>query len=220
MKTWQYELAAVALVLGLVVATSRGGWAEVLGALAVLAAFAHAQVSERMAEKQAAKATPDVVCHRWSLRYFVAKELLWLAYFVAHRSWSAIVGVVVFLAYPLWRKWWRTRRSPAARQPRWLFAHQSKVIIQGRSFDMMPKSDICLDNPWSAGLVLRLERGGCEFIAALSRSHCDVAIAFEGAIQMAGTAKVARLQFHDDASQRHVRFATLVVAGLGGLHRV
>jgi hypothetical protein len=89
---------------------------ECVGAAAVLASFAHAQVADRMAE-YSAKAeyfsepvlgfTRPAACWRWALRYFVTKELLWLVYFVAHRSWSALVGVGVFLAYPLWRKWWR-----------------------------------------------------------------------------------------------------------------
>ena len=33
---------------------------------------------------------------------------LWLVYFVAKGAWSAIAGVALFLAYPLWRRWWRS----------------------------------------------------------------------------------------------------------------
>ena len=69
--------------------------------------------ADEKAEREAARAHPEVACWRWSLRYYVAKELLWLAYFVAHRSWSALVGVVVFLAYPAWRRLWRSRRALA-----------------------------------------------------------------------------------------------------------
>ncbi len=108
MKTWMAEIAVVWLVLIGVVWLTRGGLLEAVGALAVLAAFAHTQVTERMREKQAAKVKPDVHCYRWSLRYFMAKELLWCSYFVAHKSWSALVGVGVFLAYPIWRSWWRS----------------------------------------------------------------------------------------------------------------
>lgn len=109
-RTWHAELAFVALVLGSVVVVAGPSWLEALGAAAVLFAFAHAQVAERMAEREAARARPDVRCHRWAGRYFTIKEVLWLAYFVAHQSWSALAGVVVFLAYPLWRRWWRARR--------------------------------------------------------------------------------------------------------------
>jgi hypothetical protein len=125
-RTWQVELAVVAAVLLAVFLATRGGAVEAVGSLAVLASFAHGQVADRMAEH--ARLTDELACGvcenagiprvaaralahcwRWSTRYFVAKELLWLVYFVAHRSWSALVGVGVFLAYPLWRKWWRGR---------------------------------------------------------------------------------------------------------------
>jgi hypothetical protein len=110
-KTWVWELAFVWVVLIGVAYVTQAGPVEAVGAMAVLATFAHAQVAERMSEKEALKAKPDVHCHRWSTRYFFAKELLWLSYFIAHRSWSALVGVGVFLAYPFWRSWWRARRA-------------------------------------------------------------------------------------------------------------
>lgn len=127
MKTWQAELLVVLMVLSLTVIYTGGAWVEWLGAAAVLAGFAHAQVSDRLAEgaklneaiaRQAEKwewaaaeaRTHNVHCWRWSLRYFVTKEALWLVYFVAHRSWSALAGVAVFLAYPVWRRWYRRAR--------------------------------------------------------------------------------------------------------------
>lgn len=109
MKTWKLEMLLVALVLLGVVIATRGGWLEALGAVAVLAAFGNAQVAWRMAESEATKLKPDVECHKWSGRYLFTKELLWLAYFVAHKSWAALVGVGVFLLYPLWRRWYRKR---------------------------------------------------------------------------------------------------------------
>lgn len=116
------------MVLALTVIYTHGGAVEWLGAAAVLAAFAHGQVSDRLAEharktdRYAANANGHLgmpvresrhhaYCWRWSLRYFVAKESLWLVYFVAHRSWSALAGVFVFLAYPLWRRWYRKAGS-------------------------------------------------------------------------------------------------------------
>jgi hypothetical protein len=108
-RTWQFELLIIAHVLVVVWALTGTNATELLGAAAVVATFAHAQVSDRMAEREAKRITPDVRCWRWSVRYFVGKELLWLAYFVAHRSWSALVGVAVFLLYPLWRRWYRKR---------------------------------------------------------------------------------------------------------------
>lgn len=110
MKTWQFEMLVVAVVLSLVGQATGGGAVEMVGAFAVLLSFGHAQVADRLAEREAARATATVECHAWATRYLVGKEALWLAYFVLHRSWSALAGVVLFLAYPLWRRWWRTRR--------------------------------------------------------------------------------------------------------------
>lgn len=114
MRTWQAEIGVVAAVLGGVLVVTGAPLIEMVGSGAVLASFAHGQVSERMAEKQAAMTTPDVACHAWSRRYFLAKEALWLAYFVAKGAWSALVGCAVFLAYPAWRAWWRKRSTPQA----------------------------------------------------------------------------------------------------------
>lgn len=159
MRTWQAELAVVAVSLGAVALLSGGGWLELVGAAAVALSFAHAQVADRLAEREQKRELahtisgitglevgdgplrvsapgalppgllPDeeyivaaihplrlksikiVECHRWAARYLVSKELLWLAYFVAHRSWSALAGVGIFLAYRPWRAWWR-RRHP------------------------------------------------------------------------------------------------------------
>jgi len=116
MKTWQGEMLAVAVVLSTVVVITHGGWLELVGAGAVLLSFAHAQVADRLAEAEhdrQAMSPPGVVrdsveCHRWATRYLVGKESLWLLYFVVHRSWSALAGVGLFLAYPAWRRFWRS----------------------------------------------------------------------------------------------------------------
>lgn len=104
---WQLELFIVASILVVVLVETGSQPAEALGTIAVILTFCHAQVSDRMAEREARRVTPDVHCYRWSLRYFVAKEAVWLAYFVMHKSWSALAGVGIFLVYPLWRRWYR-----------------------------------------------------------------------------------------------------------------
>lgn len=219
MKTWKLELAVVAMVLGTVVVVTRGGLLEAVGALAVLAAFAHAQVTERMREKQAAKTKPDVHCHRWSLRYFMAKELLWLSYFIAHRSWSALVGVAVFLLYPLWRRWWRARRPMALK--RVMLGPTSLVYVNGRQLELIPGSDIVVGKPWSAGLAFRLDRSGCEFLATVSRAQADTNFFFRmGPDHMTGHARPKRLQFWDDPKQPDVRFASFHVQGTDELQHV
>lgn len=113
MKTWHFELAFVATVLLVVYGVaSPGDWRELIGSAAVLASFAYSQIADRLTEREARRSAHEVHCWRWSLRYFLLKEALWLAYFVAHRSWSALVGVGVFLAYPIWRGWYRKRWPP------------------------------------------------------------------------------------------------------------
>lgn len=119
MRTWQAELAVVATVLAGVVIASGGGGLEWIGAGAVTLSFAHAQVADRLAEAERERRAYvrmegldelGVDCHRWATRYLLGKEALWLAYFALHRSWSALAGVGLFLAYPAWRRWWRRRR--------------------------------------------------------------------------------------------------------------
>lgn len=107
------EAAVVALVLS-VVATLRGGWLEWVGGLAVLLSFMHGQIADRhgaASARQAQEGGAEVECWRWSARYFLGKEVAWVVYFVAHRSWSALVGCGLFLIYPLWRRWWTRRKE-------------------------------------------------------------------------------------------------------------
>lgn len=122
-RTWHVELGVVAAV-ELAIAAATGRPIELVGALAVVLSFAHAQVAERLAEAELAREEERVrriyyaeenvrravECHRWSMRYLVGKEILWLWYFLARGAWSALVGVGLFLAYPIWRRWWRRRK--------------------------------------------------------------------------------------------------------------
>ncbi len=120
-RTWMLERAFVATVLLTVtVLTGQRGLVDWLACAAVLCSFAHGQISDRMAESQAASEIADVHCFRQAARYWLAKELLWVAYFTATHAYAAIVGCVVFAAYPSWRKWWRSihpRVTPIPTQP-------------------------------------------------------------------------------------------------------
>lgn len=116
-RTYHLELAVVCAVLSGVVVLTHGGWLELLGAGAVLLSFAHGQVADRLAEREAARAEPDVECHAMARRYFIGKEALWFAYFAAKGSYSALAGVVLFLAYPFWRRVWR-KHYPMDRRER------------------------------------------------------------------------------------------------------
>ncbi len=109
-RTWMIEATVVGAVLALVAAMTGGGTVQWLSAVAVLLSFMHAQVAERMTERQAAAAKPDVECWRWSRRYFLGKELAWCAVFSITRAWPALAGVALFLAYPAWRRFYAASR--------------------------------------------------------------------------------------------------------------
>lgn len=105
--TSQIEGAVVAAVLLCVLLTKEFSWIELIGSVAVLLTFLHAQVANCMTEQQATLETPTVECYRWAGRYYVAKEVFWFAYFALMGAWSALVGVFVFLLFPYWRKLYR-----------------------------------------------------------------------------------------------------------------
>lgn len=109
MKTWQVETAFVVLVL-LCTSFTTWSWLEVVAAFAVLFTFMHLQISMRHAEAAEAGVKADNVdCHKWGPRYLIAKELLWLVYFTGKHAWVALTSVFLFIAYPYWRHWWRSR---------------------------------------------------------------------------------------------------------------
>lgn len=107
MKTWHYETLVVIFVLAGQLFFTHFHLTEIICAFAVLFTFQHAQIADRMQERQALQVKPDVECYRKSNRYFVAKELLWIVFFVMTKSFSALSGAIVFCLYPLWRKYWR-----------------------------------------------------------------------------------------------------------------
>lgn len=104
MKTWHKEALIVAIILALVAGKKPLEW---LGSLAVLLTFMHAQIGFRLQEAEAQRIPTQVhVACWWKLQYyFVAKELCWFLYFGLMGAWSALVGVVVFLVYPVWRRY-------------------------------------------------------------------------------------------------------------------
>lgn len=107
MKTWIVESMVVAAILGGFTYLAGSKSVEWLGAAAVWCAFSHAQIAERLAERQAAQPKPDVPCFKKLGAYFFLKELLWLSYFLLNKSYAALLGVFIFLLYPFWRKLWR-----------------------------------------------------------------------------------------------------------------
>ncbi len=108
MKTWKKEMLVVSSLLLLVnFLTHKLFTIEILAAIAVILTFGHFQISTRLSEKESLKLNPDVSCYNKLLFYTVGKEMLWFVYFLMNKSYSALVGVLIFLLYPVWRRWRR-----------------------------------------------------------------------------------------------------------------
>jgi hypothetical protein len=108
-KTWMGETTVVALILGLVAFFTGGQLVQWLQALAVLCTFGYVSVTNRVLEQEEQKDTPGVECHKMAMKYFVAKEILWAVVFLLIKAYPALIGIGIFLLYPVWRKWWRNR---------------------------------------------------------------------------------------------------------------
>lgn len=132
-RTWQIELFVVASIEFAVALVFGRTAFELLGALAVTLSFAHGQVADRLAENEAARLSPDVECHRWATRYFVGKEIVWISYFVGLGAWSALVGAGLFVAYPLWRRWWRRPRR--VDPERWVTMERTRLAAADRELN-------------------------------------------------------------------------------------
>lgn len=80
--------------------------------------YEHAANRPPLEEVQAAdqRYLIHVECYRWLQRYFIGKELCWLVYFVWLGAWSALVGVFIFMLYPLWRRY-HLRPRPTDQKP-------------------------------------------------------------------------------------------------------
>ncbi len=107
-RTYQFEAAFVLTVLIIpFFFAEKIRLTEVIGTLAVHFTFLHAQIADRMQERQAAMIDPDVECHWKSNYFFILKEMCWISFFLLTHSWAALMGAVMFCLYPLWRKWYR-----------------------------------------------------------------------------------------------------------------
>ncbi len=117
-ETWVYEAMVVGVFLVFVAAItthweglSEMSWAtgkfvlaNWIAVIAVLGSFLQAQVGFRMAEAQSSQAAPSVYCHLWATRYWLGKELAWAAVFLLTGAYAALVGNVIFILYPAWRR--------------------------------------------------------------------------------------------------------------------
>lgn len=107
MKTWYIELIVVTIILSLVCYFGANNLINWITTLAIIFTFQHAQIGDRLQERQGIMDKPTVECY-WKLNYlFGIKEVLWIIAFVLMHNWAAIIGSVMFTLYPIWRKVYR-----------------------------------------------------------------------------------------------------------------
>lgn len=113
-NTWQLELLFVAcvLIINLVYFSLR--WQEWVSLVAILFAFMFGQVANRLSEAEMAygSAGPTIQKNKQSQKeqvFYLAKEVIWLAYFVSIGGYIALSGTILFILYPFWRKFYRRK---------------------------------------------------------------------------------------------------------------
>lgn len=111
-RTWMYEIAVMALVLSTVNFIWANNPINWISTLAILITFNHAQIADRLQERQGKLDVKTVECY-YKLNYlFAIKESLWIWAFILMGSYAAIVGSCLFFLYPFWRKYYRARIKP------------------------------------------------------------------------------------------------------------
>jgi len=105
MRMWMKEAFVVFVLLG-IVCIFKTEWREYLASLAVFVTFMYVQVNSRMQEAEAKREVPSVHCYKIGLWYFYIKEIMWAVLFISLKSWSSLIGVIILLIYPYWRKFY------------------------------------------------------------------------------------------------------------------
>lgn len=108
-ETWMGETLIVTAILSIICYLNGNQWIEWIGTAAVIFTFKHASIADRLAERQGVKKEEhqEVKCYKKLHVFYYIKEVLWLTYFLIHKAYAPIVGVAIFLLYPIWRKIWR-----------------------------------------------------------------------------------------------------------------
>lgn len=112
MKTWHWELLIVSIVLiatTFLLSNDKINW---ITTLAIILTFQHAQIGDRLQERQKILDKPTVDCY-WKLNWlFVGKEVLWITAFILMGNYAAIIGSTMFSLYPIWRRYYRNKIKP------------------------------------------------------------------------------------------------------------
>ena len=111
-KTWVWEISIVGILISaanLFFANNLVNW---ITTVAILVTFNHAQIGDRLQERQSDMDQPTVECYRKLNVLFGAKEVLWIIAFLLMKNYAAILGSALFSLYPFWRKLYRTKIKP------------------------------------------------------------------------------------------------------------
>lgn len=112
MRTWIKGVLVVGAVLCVVTLLTGNTKVNWVITAAIIMTFQHAQIADRLQERQAKMAVPDVACYYKLNWLFAIKEILWITAFIMLKTWSAIIGADMFALYPLWRKYYRSKIKP------------------------------------------------------------------------------------------------------------
>ena len=114
-KTFFIEAVFVASVLFFTF-IYNSSYLEAIASFAVFFTFMELQVNRRTSEAQEVQEKPTVHCYRWSLGYFSIKEVLWITFFICSGAYSGIIGSALFMAYPIWRRFYLKQKDKAISQ--------------------------------------------------------------------------------------------------------
>lgn len=112
MKTWHYELIVISLILCGITFFAANNLVNWVTTVAVLLTFQHAQIGDRLQERQGVMDKPTVECYHKLNKLFAAKEVFWITAFILMANYAAIFGSALFALYPLWRKYYRNKIKP------------------------------------------------------------------------------------------------------------
>ena len=112
--TWYWEsifVASVLIIVTTATTSQENFFVNILAMFAVYYTFLHVKVASRLEETQEKLETHTVECYKRLTHYLVIKECLWVGVFLLTGAYSAIVGNIVFLLYPTWRKFYLKARK-------------------------------------------------------------------------------------------------------------
>jgi len=75
-----------------------------LSAIAVFGSFLYANTSHRMTELAKTTNASVTATAQWSERYWIGKEIIWIAVFFMNGIYPAILSSLIFICYPIWRR--------------------------------------------------------------------------------------------------------------------